>query len=154
MNSKEGDIRRLLTLMGVDHKTVSQKVKGRVSSVVASAISAENKAEAERIVEGFFADDPVGSRLTAAHVKAYESRFSHHEVLALVDFYGGPVGKKFVDAVPGITEEILKANKRIMSAVVDDVYKALREAALLPKDEKAEAAKAGIMSDIMKRLSN
>lgn len=154
MASKEEDIRKLLTLMGVDHEAVSKKVKERVSAVTSSAIPSEKKAGAEKVIDKLFADDPVGVQLTSAHVKAYGSRFSHDEILSLIDFYGGPVGKKFVDSIPGISEEILKTNKRIMSSIVDDVYKALREAGLLPKDEKAEAAKSGIMSDIMKRLSN
>lgn len=154
MASKEEDIRKLLGLMGVRNEEASKTSYERIRKTMIDIIPEENREKGEEFLNEFFKDDPFSRQLTDAHVRAYESRFSHGEILDMVSFYESPTGRKFVETVPDITQVILKANKKLSSDIVTGVYRGLKEAGIIPRDEAVEAAKSSIMGDIMKRLSN
>ena len=153
-NNKEEDIRELLGIMDVDLGNLSKLLKERMGQIVMVSVSPDKAEEAKKFLEEFFADDPFVSRMTNAHVKAYDSRFTHIEIKDLLEFYESTIGRKLVRAIGDITKDILKANRNIVPDLIDMVNKGLTEAGIIPKDEGAEAAKDKILAGIMKRLSN
>src|SRR5712692_8464746 len=62
-----------------------------------------------------------------AMVPVYQKHFTKGDIEALVSFYSGPTGQKFLKEIPAITQEAMQASSEVMRKFRDQVMRQVQE---------------------------
>ncbi len=69
---------------------------------------------------------PVEEFLQAV-APVYQKHFTKGDIEALVGFYSGPTGQKFLQEIPAITQEAMQASSEVMRKFRDQVMRQVQE---------------------------
>ena len=73
-------------------------------------------------------------------VPVYARHFTHDEILQIIEFYEGPVGKKLVQRLPLIQQDAMGVGQRWAQKKGLEITESLRERGLLPSEPSADDA--------------
>jgi len=91
----------------------------------------------DEMLENFPADE-----LLEAMVPVYQKHFTKGDIEALVAFYSGPTGQKFLKELPAITQEAMQASLGVIRKFMDQAMRQVQEQiAQVQKNSRANQKK-------------
>jgi hypothetical protein len=128
--TKEADIRSLMELVGA--RDSLQEVASRGAEQFRENLTA-SVADSERgqkfvnaFVESYKAKFDADAATTQL-VAIYDKHFSDDEIKGLLQFYGSPLGQKFVAEMPKVNAETQAASRAFSTRIAKDVLQDLRK---------------------------
>lgn len=117
---KIADIRRLIDLSGgrAMGEIVTQQMLQQLRSSMPN-VPAEIWSEMEQEISAQSFIDLV--------VPIYDRHFTHEDVLGLIEFYESPIGRKYVQAQTGITQDSMMAGQKLAQQIMASVEQKLRD---------------------------
>ncbi len=117
---KKDDIRRLLRLTG----------SGDLGKQVATQLLGTFKAQNPKVPQKFwddFAKEIKAEDLIEMVVPIYDKHLSQEDIKAVIAFYETPTGKRFVKALPQLTQESMAAGQKWGMALAQKVVDKLQK---------------------------
>ncbi len=119
-SEKKDNIRHLMTVMGVEKLTQTMLDQYLQAMKPILAKSSTNNEEVRKRLDRFseiMSEEFKQVNLSSLHVELYDKYFTNDEIKGLIQFYESPVGKKYIEVLPAITQESMKRGMEVGSTV-------------------------------------
>jgi uncharacterized protein len=119
-SEKQDNIRHLMTVMGVEKLTQTMLDQYLQAMKPILAKSSTNNEDVRKRLDRFseiMSEEFKHVDLSTLHVELYDKYFTNDEIKGLIQFYESPVGKKYIEVLPAITQESMKRGMEVGSAV-------------------------------------
>ena len=130
---KRADIRRLMQVSG-EIQTMQQAMIAGIDQL--RPLTPELPDEFFHELKTAFLSDELVELL----VPVYDRHFSRDEILQLIEFYEGPVGKKLVEKLPLLQQDAMGVGQRWAQKKGLEITESLRERGLLPDEPEVDDA--------------
>src|SRR5262245_24287155 len=129
-SEKKDNIRHLMTVMGAEKlaATVLDQYLQAMKPILAQA--SLNDEEVRKRLDRFseiMSDEFKQVNLSTMYVELYDKYFTSDEIKGLIQFYESPIGKKYIEVLPAITQESMKRGMEVGSTVGQRAFERLVE---------------------------
>ncbi len=126
---KEADIRSLIELTGASDLIQDAMQKSSSQYTQRIEILLPDKDRAQKLSAAFL--DRYKARFTTEAmdnqlVRLYDKHFTHDEIRQLLQFYGSPLGQKFAEEMPKLTQEAQAAGQELSQQAAKEAWQDLR----------------------------
>jgi uncharacterized protein len=126
-NEKRKDIHLLLDLMG--SKKLGEQVM--IQMIQQFKVLSAKANIPDQFWEKFMSQQNMDELINNT-IPIYDKHLSHEDIKGLIKFYSTPLGKRFMQKIPMITQEAMLAGQKWGQKLGQDIAKALQEAKSKP----------------------
>jgi uncharacterized protein len=134
----------LLSLMDVQKNVedafaaIRQMQASQIKSM--GAPDAEQAANSQNNIMDMIAKEMSWDKLKADYIRIYAETFTESELKGLIDFYRGPVGKKFIEKSPELMKKSMEISQKQMQEIMPKIQQLMMQE--MQKKQQAPAAPA------------